>query len=152
MHLTWVQDPLARTFWLFLNLDFCIIVIRLSLFWPLNFGISCQRTSDWKTLCLLLNFVVGPTFNWCASFIYFYWHLISLNAASAFTLLFFSFLYLLFILPPVFWPSTTSVYFVQLKPFNYQNVQLFLKYLAFSTRFCPIYIHWKIFKPSANSP
>ncbi len=46
-------------------------------------------------------------------------------AESAFTLLFFSSLYLFSILLPVFWPLTTSAYFVLLKPFSYQNVQLF---------------------------
>ncbi len=41
MHLTVVWDPIARTFWLFLNLDLWLKVIGPSLFGHLNLEISC---------------------------------------------------------------------------------------------------------------
>ncbi len=41
----------------------------------------------------------------------------------------------LIILPYVFWPLTTSTYFVLLKPFNYQNVQLIQDILAMTFGF-----------------
>ncbi len=53
-------------------------VIGPSLFGPLNFGIPCQRTSDWQILwnslkrCRKLSFIIGASFNRSALLIYFY--------------------------------------------------------------------------------
>ncbi len=66
-----------------------------------------------------------------------------LNADLAFTLLFFS-SFILIILPPIFWPLTTSACFVLLKQFSYQNVQYFKDIPAISFGFYTFFTFWNI--------
>ncbi len=106
-----------------------------------NCSLSKGPTWIWKEkLVLWLKRWANHLCDWCAK------HIQEHTCYSSYLsfLLFFSSLYLFSFLLYVFWPLTNSAYFVPLKPFNYQDVQLFQDICALTFLFSALHTFYNI--------